>query len=297
MRRTRPAAPTGDPRHLLMPSWRGWTASPPRSRGALGATIRHTVAWGGAGRRPWTWRPSGAALQLVERRSCGTARAPPQATYTFKHALIPDAAYESLLQGPTAVPPAHCPGVDRALPGDRRTPARSVDGTTLPLTMLALVLVATSGTRTPSNAQRIARPSRPSSKLSALQRLPEQRETREQAIRSRAPALGIAPSTGSGRVPAVLREAESRGGPRRPSAPGTDLGILARHFYLMGASDQAITTAQRALALATTGGDIVLHARQQAKSWASPPRPRAISSGRLTASGPERGGHRWGAAP
>ena len=36
--------------------------------------------------------------------------------------------------------------------------------------------------------------------------------------------------------------------------------FLSRHFYLMGAYDQAIAAAQRALALATASGDVVLHA-------------------------------------
>ena len=36
--------------------------------------------------------------------------------------------------------------------------------------------------------------------------------------------------------------------------------FLSIHFYLRGAYDQAIAAAQRALALATASGDVVLHA-------------------------------------
>jgi tetratricopeptide (TPR) repeat protein len=59
----------------------------------------------------------------------------------------------------------------------------------------------------------------------------------------------------------VLREAESLAAtlddPRRL---GQVSGFLAIHFRGMGAHDQAITAAQRALALATASGDVVLHA-------------------------------------
>ena len=49
--------------------------------------------------RPWTnWR-CGAAWGSSSRPRCSTSRGvPPQATYTFKHALLQDAAYQSLLR-------------------------------------------------------------------------------------------------------------------------------------------------------------------------------------------------------
>ena len=50
--------------------------------------------------------------QLVEAEFLYQQGLPPHATYLFKHALIQDAAYQSLLQEhPAAVPPAHCPGL------------------------------------------------------------------------------------------------------------------------------------------------------------------------------------------
>jgi tetratricopeptide (TPR) repeat protein len=58
-----------------------------------------------------------------------------------------------------------------------------------------------------------------------------------------------------------LREAEALAAalddPRRL---GQVSGLLAEHFLFMGAYDQAIAAAERALALATASGDVVLHA-------------------------------------
>jgi tetratricopeptide (TPR) repeat protein len=98
--------------------------------------------------------------------------------------------------------------------------------------------------------------------LSALPHLPEQRDTREQAIDLRlALRSALYPSGDSGRILAVLREAdllaEALGDPRRLGQVSV---LLSRHFYFMGAYDQSMAAGQRALALATAGGDGVLHA-------------------------------------
>ena len=65
------------------------------------------------------------------------------------------------------------------------------------------------------------------------------------------------------RILACLREAEALAAalddPRRL---GQVLVFLTAHFHIMGAYDQAITVAQRALALATAGGDVVLCASE-----------------------------------
>ena len=64
--------------------------------------------------------------QLVEAEFLYQRGLPPQATYLFKHALIQDAAYQSLAaEHPAAVPSAHCPGVGGAVSRDRRDPARA----------------------------------------------------------------------------------------------------------------------------------------------------------------------------
>jgi tetratricopeptide (TPR) repeat protein len=98
--------------------------------------------------------------------------------------------------------------------------------------------------------------------LSALQHLPDRRDTRAQAIDLRlALRSALRPLGDNGRILAALREAESLAAalddPRRL---GHVSRFLSLHYYLMGMPDQAITAAQRALALATAGRDVVLQA-------------------------------------
>jgi class 3 adenylate cyclase/tetratricopeptide (TPR) repeat protein len=99
--------------------------------------------------------------------------------------------------------------------------------------------------------------------LRALQHLPEQRETREQAIDLRLTLRSaLWPSRDFGRILAYLREAETLAAalddPRRLAQV---LLFLIEHFRSMGAYDQAIAAAQRALALATASGEVVLQAQ------------------------------------
>ena len=61
-----------------------------------------------------------ALAQLVEAELLYQRGLPPQATYIFKHALIQDAAYQSLLKSTRQqLPPAHCAGAGGALSRDR----------------------------------------------------------------------------------------------------------------------------------------------------------------------------------
>jgi tetratricopeptide (TPR) repeat protein len=98
--------------------------------------------------------------------------------------------------------------------------------------------------------------------LGTLQHLPEQRDTCEQAIDLRlALRTALSPLGDRGHVLAYLREAEALAvaldDPRRL---GQVLCFLANHFRLMGAPDQAIAAAPRALALATASGEVGLQA-------------------------------------
>jgi DNA-binding winged helix-turn-helix (wHTH) protein/tetratricopeptide (TPR) repeat protein len=99
--------------------------------------------------------------------------------------------------------------------------------------------------------------------LSTLPHLPETRDTREQAIDLWL-ALGSAllPFGDYGRILAALREAESLAvsldDPHRLAQVSV---FLSNYFHLMDTYDQSIAVAQRALALATTSGDVVLHAQ------------------------------------
>ena len=98
--------------------------------------------------------------------------------------------------------------------------------------------------------------------LSALAHLPEPRDTLEQAIDLRL-ALRSALSARSATLGVSWRSARGRDprcSPRRPASAGTGLGFLSLHFYFRGAYDQAIAAAQRALALATASGEVVLQA-------------------------------------
>jgi DNA-binding winged helix-turn-helix (wHTH) protein/tetratricopeptide (TPR) repeat protein len=98
--------------------------------------------------------------------------------------------------------------------------------------------------------------------LSALSYVPEERATREQAIDLRL-ALGSAlqPSGDWGRILVYLREAEllaeALDDPHRLGQVSVALSVYRR---FMGAYEQVIATAQRALALATASGDVVLQA-------------------------------------
>ena len=98
--------------------------------------------------------------------------------------------------------------------------------------------------------------------LSALSHLPERSDTRGQAIDLRlALRSALRPLGDLGRILMCLREAEvlaaALDDPRRL---GKISRFLTAHFNLMGAYDQAIATVQRALALATAGGEVVLQA-------------------------------------
>jgi tetratricopeptide (TPR) repeat protein len=98
--------------------------------------------------------------------------------------------------------------------------------------------------------------------LNALPHLPETHATREQAIDLRfALRSALVPSGDYGRILVCLREAEALAtaldDPRRL---GQISAFLSNYFFLMGAHDQAIAAGQRALALATANGDIVLQA-------------------------------------
>jgi class 3 adenylate cyclase/tetratricopeptide (TPR) repeat protein len=97
--------------------------------------------------------------------------------------------------------------------------------------------------------------------LDALPHLPETRDTCEQAIDLRlALRVALRPLGDSGRILAALREAESLATALNDSRrPGQVCLFLSRHFSLMGAYNQAIAAAQRAVTHATAGGDVVLH--------------------------------------
>ena len=98
--------------------------------------------------------------------------------------------------------------------------------------------------------------------LGSLPRLPETRDTREQAIDLRlALRSALLPFGDLKRILALLHEAESLAIALHDQRRLGQISVfLSLHFYFMGAYDQAIAAAQRALALAMAGHDMVLRA-------------------------------------
>ena len=189
----------------------------------------------------------------------------PSREYTFKHALTHEVAYGSLLQERRRVLHAR---IVEALEG---APADRLDEQVERLAHHALGArcgrrrspTADRRGRGPWNGRPIARPWAPSSRRSAPCRICQRSTTR--ARRPSTSGSPCAPRSGHssdfGRILTSLREAEALAAalddPRRL---GQVSGLLAEHFRFMGAYDQAIAAAQRALALATASGDVVLQA-------------------------------------
>jgi DNA-binding winged helix-turn-helix (wHTH) protein/tetratricopeptide (TPR) repeat protein len=124
--------------------------------------------------------------------------------------------------------------------------------------------------------------------LEAVPQLPESRDTRVQAIDLRlALRSALYPSGDLGRILECLREAESLAvaldDPRRLAQVSV---FLSSHLYEHGVYDQAIVTAQRAVALATVSGEGVLqalgHTYLGQVSWARGAYRRAIDCFRQT---------------
>jgi tetratricopeptide (TPR) repeat protein len=99
--------------------------------------------------------------------------------------------------------------------------------------------------------------------LNALQHLPETHDTRQQAIDLRlALCAALRPLGNFEPILPYLREAESLAAALNDSRRlGWVSLLLSRQFFLMATYDQAIATAQRVLALATSNEDDALRAR------------------------------------
>jgi tetratricopeptide (TPR) repeat protein len=189
----------------------------------------------------------------------------PEPEYTFKHALTHEVAYGSLLLERRRVLHARIVAVLEALAGDQlaeqveRLAYHALRGEVWDK---ALAYCRQAGEKAMARSAYREVVGYFEQALSALAHLPEQHATREQAIdlqlalRSALYALGD-----SGRILVLLREAESLAesldDPRRL---GQVARFLTQHFLMLGAYDQAITAAQRALALATASGEVVLQA-------------------------------------
>ena len=189
----------------------------------------------------------------------------PEREYTFKHALTHEVAYGSLLHERRRVLHARIVEVLEALAGDRvaeqveRLAHHALRGE---VWAKALAYCRQAGEKTMARSAHREAVGYFEQALKAVQHLPEQSDTLEQAIDLRlALRSALFPSGDLGRILAALREAEALAvaldDPRRL---GQVSGFLSNYFRIMGAYDQAIAAAQRALMLATANGDVVLHA-------------------------------------
>ena len=189
----------------------------------------------------------------------------PELAYTFKHALTQEVAYGSLLQERRRALHARIVEALEALAGDRvaeqveRLAHHALRGEVWDK---ALAYCRQAGEKALARSAHREAVGYFEQALSALPHLPETRDTREQAIDLRlALRTALYPSGDFGRHLAFLREAEALAealdDPRRLGQVSI---FLANHFCHMGAYDQAIAAAQRALALATAGEDVVLQA-------------------------------------
>jgi len=189
----------------------------------------------------------------------------PELVYTFKHALTQEVAYGSLLHERRRVLHARIVAALEALVGDRvaeqveRLAHHALRGE---VWAKALAYCRQAGEKALARSAHRDAVGYCEQALSALSHLPETRDTCEQAIDLRLVLRTALRALGNfERILALLREAESLAtaldDPRRLGQVSVFLSV---RFCLGGAYDQAIAAGQRALALATAGGDAVLHA-------------------------------------
>ena len=205
----------------------------------------------------------------------------PDLAYTFKHALTHEVAYGSILQERRRTLHA---GIVETL--ERLTPERVAEGASgakgLPAGRQgpdqvdflahhalrgevwdkAVAYGRQAGTRAMGRSAYHEAMTAFEQALMALEHLPESRARHEQAIDLRlALRSALFPSGDFRRVLAYLREAESLAAALDDRHRlGQVSNFLSVHFYRIGTYDQAIIAAQRVLALAMTGREIVLHA-------------------------------------
>jgi class 3 adenylate cyclase/tetratricopeptide (TPR) repeat protein len=189
----------------------------------------------------------------------------PELVYTFKHALTQEVAYGSLLHERRRVLHARIVAALEALAGDRvveqveRLAHHALRGEVWDK---ALAYCRQAGEKALARSAYREALGYFEQALSTLPHLPETRDTREQAIDLRlALREALRPFENSWRILTVLREAEALAEALADSHRLGQISVfLELYFATMGAYDQAFAMAQRALTLATVGGDVVLHA-------------------------------------
>jgi tetratricopeptide (TPR) repeat protein len=190
----------------------------------------------------------------------------PEPDYTFKHALTHEVAYGSLLHERRRALHARIVEALEALAGDRmveQVECLAHHALRGEVWDKALVYNQQAGEKVETRSAYPEAVGYFEQALSVLAHLPETRDTREQAIDLRlALRTALWPSGDFMRTLACLREAEALATALDDSRRLGQVSIfLAHQFYTEGAYDQAIAAAERALALATSGGEVTLKAR------------------------------------
>ena len=186
----------------------------------------------------------------------------PEREYTFKHALTHEVAYGSLLHERRRVLHARIVEALEVLAGDRlaeqveRLAHHALRGEVWDK---ALTYGRQAGEKALARSAHREAVAYFEQALSALAHLPLTRATREQAIDLRlALRPALQPSGDWRRILATLREAEALATALEDHRRlGQVLVFLSIHLRQRGAHDQAIAAAQRALALAMAGGEVV----------------------------------------
>jgi tetratricopeptide (TPR) repeat protein len=189
----------------------------------------------------------------------------PEREYTFKHALTHEVAYSSLLSERRRVLHARIVTALETLAGDRlaeqveRLAQHALRGEVWDKALAYCRQAGEKAWARPAYREAVRYFEQA---LSVLAHLPEMRDTCEQAIDLRLALRSALQQSGDfGRILAALREAEALAvALEDPRRLGQVCDSLSSYFFFMGAYDQAVAAAHRALALATAGGEVVLHA-------------------------------------
>jgi tetratricopeptide (TPR) repeat protein len=189
----------------------------------------------------------------------------PDQAYTFKHALTHEVAYGSLLQERRRVLHARIVEVFERLAPDRlaeqveRLAHHALRGE---VWHKALAYCQQAGEKALTRSAYREAVGDFEHALSALGHLPEQRDTREQAIDLRLTLrTALRPLGEFGRMEACLREAETLAEALDDTRRLGQISIfLSNNFYFMNAYDKAIAAGQRSLTLATANSDVVQQA-------------------------------------
>jgi tetratricopeptide (TPR) repeat protein len=189
----------------------------------------------------------------------------PEQVCTFKHALTHEVAYGSLLHERRRVLHARIAETLEKMAGERaaeqveRLAHHALRGE---VWEKALAYCRQAGEKAITRSAHREAVGYFEQALSALEYLPETRDTREQSIDLRfALCTALRPSCDFGRALASVREAEALAVAIDDSRRlGQVSALLTGHFRFMGAYDLAIAAGQRALMLATAGGDVIQQA-------------------------------------